>query len=97
MTGYYLVLNENLHDGRTWQYFTKDDYVVGVMYKKWNLWKKMFSFYHPFAHVFTTEAEAKDVQRCIGNFAAYLRHKMQVLSKESVDQVLIQKVLGLNA
>lgn len=94
--GYYLVLNENLHDdgGRTWRYFTKDDYVVGVMNKKWNLWKKMFSFYHPVAHVFETEAQAKDVMRCIGNFALYLNHKMRVLSKEYVDQVLIQKVLG---
>jgi hypothetical protein len=92
--GYYLILNENLHDGgRTWRYFTKDDYQVGVMNKKWGLWKKMFSFYHPVAHVFTTEAEAKDVMRCLGNFAPFLRRKMQVLSKEHVDQTLIQKVL----
>lgn len=93
-----MVLTESLHDdgGRTWRYFTKDDYVVGVMNKKWNLWKKMFSFYHPVSHVFASEAEAKDVMRCLGNFAPHYRSRMQVVSKESVDQTLIQKVLGLD-
>lgn len=79
------------------QYFTTDDYVVGVVNRKWTMWKKMFSFYYPIAYVFASEAEAKDVMRCLGNFAPHFRNKLRVMSKESVDQTLIQKVLGLDA
>ena len=95
--GFYLVSNEDLSGGRTWQYFSTDDYKLGVIDKKWNFWKRMFVFYHPFAYVFATEAEARDVMRCISNFAVHLRHKMQVLPKDYVDRILIQKVLGLDA
>ena len=96
--GFYLVTNEDLSDGsHSWQYFSTDDYQMGVIHKHWNKWKRMFLFYHPYAYIFATEAEARDVMRCIGNFAPPLRHKMQVLPKDYVDRILIQKVLGIDA
>lgn len=94
--GWYLIKNENLSSGKTWQYFSADDYQTGVIHKRWTLWKKMFDFYHPHAYVFATEAEARAVMRCLGNFCPPMLRKMQVLSKEFVEQTLIQKMLSLS-
>lgn len=93
--GYLLVLNGPAGGER--QYFSTDDYEAGVVNRKWTVWKRMFVFYYPFSYVFASEAEAKDVMRCLGNFAPHYRTRMRVVSKESVDQMLIQKVLGLDA
>lgn len=91
--GWYLVLSETPSGGGTWWYFSREDYQMGVTHRHWSLWKQMFDCFHTHAYEFATEAEAKDVMRCLGNFAPHLRQKMWVRSKESVERVLIQKAL----